>query len=107
MFSKKHEEMIELLKINSCLFNEENHQYDNSILTDNGMIKEFAVGWCYGEDLSFRPRTNEIAIMIERIDVNTDEIYRYWIHIDKYTFAELFIPDFWEEGETKCKEGKC
>ena len=94
MFTKEHENMVELLKMGSSLFTEENHEYDNSILLDRGLLKEFAIGWCYGEELSFRPG-DCIAVMIERLDVNTDEIYRYWIHLDKASFIDLFIPDFW------------
>ena len=55
MFTKEHENMVELLKMSSSLFTEENHEYDNSILLDRSLLKEFAIGWCYGEELSFRP----------------------------------------------------
>lgn len=91
-YSEEIEERFLIPKLNSCLFTEELHEYDNNILCDKNRLKEFAIGWCYGEELSFRPKKDMIAIMIE--ENITDDFscwFQYWIHCDKDSFEGLFL----------------
>lgn len=96
MFTEKHEKMCVLQKLNSALFTIDNYNWDNSIILDFDKIKKYAVGWCDGDKVAVRPKENDIAVMYEVFDDDKLENYgRYWCHLDKYSFAELFIPNFW------------
>lgn len=45
-----------------------------------------AIGWCHAEDLEFRPRKNEFAVMF--LDETTME--EFWIHVDPHQLAFVF-----------------
>jgi MoaA/NifB/PqqE/SkfB family radical SAM enzyme len=48
------------------------------------VLKEYAVGWCYGENLMCRPKENEIATMFYK-----DGVY-FWFHLRANEFYEVF-----------------
>jgi len=47
-------------------------------------LKEYVIGWCYGESLSFRPKDNHVAVMCEK----DDELF--WFHLSSNEFLEVF-----------------
>jgi len=48
------------------------------------MMREHAIGWCYGESLPFRPRVDMVALMCE---VDGEE---QWFHLDPDDFLDIF-----------------
>jgi hypothetical protein len=48
------------------------------------IIRQYAVGWCCGEELLCRPKCGEIAIMFLKDDVF------FWFHLRKNEFEEIF-----------------
>jgi hypothetical protein len=46
-------------------------------------LKEYAIGWCLGENLRCRPKL-EIAVMFEKNDV------QFWFHMRMQEFEEVF-----------------
>jgi MoaA/NifB/PqqE/SkfB family radical SAM enzyme len=60
-------------------------RYDEIIKSNSKMIlKKYAIGWCYGENLICRPKNNHIAIMF-----NVDDSI-FWFHIRTNEFIEVF-----------------
>lgn len=49
------------------------------------LLRKHAIGWCYGENLPCRPKTNHIAIMFEKDNIE------FWFHLRKNEFEEIFI----------------
>lgn len=103
MISPNKEARIVLPKMNSSCFMRENYNSNNSMLSYYEKLKEYAVGWCYGENLSFRAREDQIAVMFEVLDDKDSEYPyyldkgRYWFHIPVWTFIDIFCPTFWDE----------
>lgn len=48
------------------------------------IIKEYAIGWCFGESLYVRPKINHVAVMFEK------ENERFWFHVRNNEFVEIF-----------------
>jgi len=44
------------------------------------------IGYCNAEDLEFRPRTNEFAVMF----FDKDSKEEFWIHVDQTQFNSIF-----------------
>jgi molybdenum cofactor biosynthesis enzyme MoaA len=86
----------ELKKINSSLFTREKwnagsvhslgieHFRFENLKDHSEQIKKFAYGWCFAEDISFRPKENHVAIMCQF------EEKEFWFHIRNNEFFELF-----------------
>ena len=54
-------------------------------LVENGNIfRQYAVGWCWGENLICRPKENHIAIMFYK-----DEKL-FWFHLREHEFNTIF-----------------
>lgn len=48
------------------------------------ILKLYAIGWCYGEELICRNKINEIALMCNKDDKE------FWFHIRVHEFIEVF-----------------
>jgi len=48
-------------------------------------LREYAIGWAWGENLMCRPKENEVAVMFYK-----DEEY-FWFHLRRNEFYEIFI----------------
>lgn len=57
-----------------------------SLISDESkrILNEYAVGWCYGENLPCRPKENHIAVMFEKDD------NKFWFHVRNNEFIEIF-----------------
>lgn len=96
--TKEHEEMATIPKLNSALFTTDNYEVDNSLLLYEDKIREYAIGWCYTDELPMRVNTTfhrEIAVMYE--DPENEEKPKFWMHLGLDTFIVLFIPKMLEE----------
>lgn len=49
------------------------------------ILKQYAIGWCYGENVICRPKENNIAVMFYK-----DEKY-FWFHLRNKEFFEIFL----------------
>lgn len=47
-------------------------------------LRKYAVGWCRGERLCFKPKYGMVGIMCEK------DGERFWFHIQEQTFDMLF-----------------
>jgi len=47
-------------------------------------IKQYAVGYCYGENLNCRPKANHVALMCFYNEEH------FWFHLRKDEFNEIF-----------------
>ena len=47
-------------------------------------LKRYAIGWCDGERLCFKPRYGLVGIMCEK------DGEKFWFHIQQKTFDDLF-----------------
>jgi hypothetical protein len=47
------------------------------------ILLKFIVGWCESERLAFRPKVDEVAVMIEK------DGERFWFHLRDREFKEL------------------
>jgi len=106
-FTLKHEQMACVPKLNSALFTYDNYNNDNSILLYPEKIQKYAIGWCYSEETTI-PKSglfnNDIAIMYEVPEGELIDAGRYWCHISKMSFADLLIPNFWNDDDWKGEE---
>ena len=89
-----------LPKLNSSIFIKDNYNYNNSILADTDKMRKYAIGWCYSEELSYKCREDQIAVMYE---VNNEESFpyyidngKYWCHISVVGFIDTFIPTYFD-----------
>lgn len=101
MISPDKEKKIIIPKLNSAQFNIDNYNNNNSILMDRDKMRKYAVGWCYGEDLSVRPREDQIAVMYEVCGEQKFPYYiddgKYWCHLGICGFIDVFIPTYFDE----------
>ena len=51
---------------------------------NQNLLRKYADGWCYGYELNFRVKPDEIAVMFV-----VDEI-QFWTHFRKNEFEEVF-----------------
>lgn len=49
------------------------------------ILRKYAIGWCKGESLMCRPKTNQIALMCFK---GGEE---FWFHLRKREFEEVFL----------------
>jgi hypothetical protein len=47
-------------------------------------LREYVIGWCYGENLNCRPKINQIAVMFEKNGI------KFWFHLRQIEFYEVF-----------------
>lgn len=50
-------------------------------------LRQYAIGWCYGENLGCRPKSKEIAIMFEK------DGEKFWFHLRQSEFYEVFVTE--------------
>ncbi len=62
-------------------------RYFDIITRGKELLKKYAVGWCYGENLPCRPKENEIALMVFK------DGEQFWFHIRNKEFNEVFKCD--------------
>ena len=58
------------------------HTLDNKVMDRE--IKRRCVGWCPGEDLTIRPRSDMVAVMLE-----DDDFEQFWFHYPKVFFSRI------------------
>lgn len=89
----------ELRSLNSECFSISNHEMNWwNIFTDNNayelslenswimrQVKQYAIGYCNGDKVLFRPSNYTYAVMFEKDGID------FWFHINKSTFDEEFI----------------
>ena len=51
-------------------------------------LREYAIGWCFGESLNCRPKQEEIAVLFEKDDK------KFWFHLRRKEFCEVFDYSF-------------
>lgn len=51
------------------------------------ILRKFIIGWCEGERLACRPKTGEVAVMIER------DVRKFWFHLRKEEFDVISKED--------------
>ena len=53
-------------------------------IENKNILKEYAIGWTYGENLLCRPKEKHVAVMFEKEDK------RFWFHIRNNEFVKIF-----------------
>jgi hypothetical protein len=56
----------------------------NALIENREILKKYAVGWCYGENLICRPKANHIAVMFFK------DYKEFWFHLRDYEFEKIF-----------------
>jgi hypothetical protein len=54
------------------------------IFRNKRILKEFAIGYCYGENLPCRPKANTMAIMFFKGEIH------FWFHLRDKEFKGVF-----------------
>ena len=58
------------------------------------ILRRYAIGYCKGENLPCRPKSNEIALMCVK------DRSKFWFHLRNDEFQKVFI----KGGQNKCRK---